>query len=557
MENELYTKIKINCNIFGLNKDDKIVIAVSGGLDSIALMMLLRKYYNLYVVTFDHGIRFESKQEVLFVSNLCKTLNIKCEIINIKTELDNTNNLEKNILSLDKSNIKNNNFQNKARDIRYFHLTNIAKKHNIKFIATGHHLDDLTENFMLKILRAGGNFAFSTNNILELGNLKIIRPVFNIAKEELKQFLINNNISWMEDASNFSDKYKRNQIRIGLNAFFEASKIEKRLFQNNLLKTLECIENSNAMNIVLIKKYTKQIYYDIHGFVLIFNFKNINQDILFFLIKEILQNFNIAQEIRAYKIYNLLNNLKQNSNIKHTFFGICVENLDDNLIFYLLPNFKKINHINIINNLDSLQFNSLKLIQIKTNFKLTKFNYFHKKNNTSSSICNIDLDNSNNLFKIIWLNIFELYFIINHNSAILDDNLSIKNANNIINNCNVNYNFNIYDINSDNFNNSIDNSSINKLSKNFNNVINELPQDEKYIIDYLTQEEYNELMKDEQFKLKIKNYFLYIEKILLKKNIKKIIKSIMFSLPIIKTFNFITNEKKIAAIPHLEYFIET
>lgn len=551
----LEEKIIKNCSDFGLKQSISIILAVSGGCDSIALMFLLKKYFNIYVITFDHGARKESCLDANFVYNLCAENKIPCKIINIKNELLNK--------VINKELTNSNNFQNKARLLRYKYLIAECKNNNINYIATGHHLDDITENFILKILRKGGALAVSTNKILQINEIKIIRPLFNISKEEILSFLQENNISWAQDPTNFTDKYKRNQVRIGLDAFFNYSKINKLEFQKNLLFMLNNISENNKIIQNLIDFHKKQISFHSLGFAFFKDFHLVSRHILFFLVKFIIQKFNIKSEIKASKINYFLDLIEasivlknteiksqeaqkdlnkdqkiakimskndqktskndenmskndenmskndqkilKNNNLKHTFFGICAQVFNNNIIFYLLPNFKKIQYININNIFDQ-----------------------------------INLLNAN-VWKFNWLDIFKI----------------------TINKCNSNNNQILYNLNSTYLDNDqaqyglnsiyIEDKKNNQVDMQANMLDISSILKKSYIIDFLTNKELNYLLLDQKFyKLvgKIQDDIKQITNI----KSKDLCKSIICALPVIKLLNLNTNEKIIISVPSLNYF---
>ena len=182
-----------------INKD--FIVAVSGGPDSLALSFLakifsIKKFLNVKYFTVDHKLRKESTSEARYVQKLLKNYSINLNILTwngIKPK--------KNIQSL-------------ARDKRYELLINKAKKYKIKNILLGHHLDDLFENFFIRILRGSGlNGLISLDKEIQKNEVNLIRPLINVDKKDL--IYISNNIfgSYIKDPSNEDDKYKRVKVR--------------------------------------------------------------------------------------------------------------------------------------------------------------------------------------------------------------------------------------------------------------------------------------------------------------------------------------------------------
>jgi tRNA(Ile)-lysidine synthase len=105
------------------------------------------------------------------------------------------------------------NLQARARDARYQLMTQLANELDISTILTGHHTDDYCENFYIRQERKSSIFGLSSTNIHYVNNIRILRPLFNINKCALIDYLTDQKIQWCEDKSNISDKYQRNRIR--------------------------------------------------------------------------------------------------------------------------------------------------------------------------------------------------------------------------------------------------------------------------------------------------------------------------------------------------------
>ena len=182
-----------------INKD--FVVAVSGGPDSLALSFLakifsIKNFLNVKYLIVDHKLRKESTSEAKYVQKILKKYLISLEILTW-----NGPKPKKNIQSL-------------ARDKRYELLINKTKKFNIKNILLGHHLDDLFENFFIRILRGSGlKGLISLDKKIKKDGVNLIRPLINVDKKDL--IYISKNIFglYIDDPSNKDDKYKRVKIR--------------------------------------------------------------------------------------------------------------------------------------------------------------------------------------------------------------------------------------------------------------------------------------------------------------------------------------------------------
>ncbi|XLM33265.1 MAG: tRNA lysidine(34) synthetase TilS [Rickettsia africae] len=197
----LYEKFEYNINNlignFGLSK---ISIAVSGGSDSVALLYLAniwaeKNNIELFVISVDHNLREQSKQETHYIQNISNSLNRK----HYSLSFYHQNNFS--------------NLQERAREGRYDLMTNLCLELDILVLLTAHHEDDYVENFCLRLERNSGIFGLSSSNINWYNNIQIIRPLYNIPKSKLVEYLVRHNIKWFEDESNSSDKYRRNVIR--------------------------------------------------------------------------------------------------------------------------------------------------------------------------------------------------------------------------------------------------------------------------------------------------------------------------------------------------------
>ena len=186
-----------------INKD--FIVAVSGGPDSLALSFLAKIYSikksldpKYFIV--DHKLRKASTLEARHAQK-----NLKKFSINLNILTWNGHKPKKNIQSI-------------ARDKRYELLINKAKKYKIENILLGHHLDDLFENFFIRILRGSGlNGLISLGRETQKDNINLIRPLINVDKNDL--VYISNYVfgSYVEDPSNNNDKFKRVKIRNFLN----------------------------------------------------------------------------------------------------------------------------------------------------------------------------------------------------------------------------------------------------------------------------------------------------------------------------------------------------
>ncbi len=229
---QIYKKFE---NSLNLNED--FIVAVSGGPDSLALSFLakiysIKKSINIKFFIIDHKLRECSTLEAKHVQKKLKKFSINLNILNWKGKKPK------------------NNIQSIARDKRYKLLINTAKKLKLKNILVGHHLDDLFENFFIRILRGSGlNGLVSLDQKTQYEKINLIRPLLNFDKKDLI-YLSEYVFGWyIKDPSNIDDKFKRVKVR-NLLKQLELEGLDK----NKFLLTIKNLKSSNET----IKFYTKK-----------------------------------------------------------------------------------------------------------------------------------------------------------------------------------------------------------------------------------------------------------------------------------------------------------
>ena len=186
-----------------LNKNENFAVAVSGGPDSLSLSFLSRCFsikneteIKFYIV--DHKLRKNSSLEAKLVHTILKKIGINCKVLTWRGKKP-------------KSNI-----QAVARKKRYSLLTNQCKKDNINNLLLGHHIDDLYENFLIRLLRGSGLkglTSFGNKSEYKLNDINILRPLMNLEKDDL--IYISKKVfgHYIKDPSNLDENFKRVKIR--------------------------------------------------------------------------------------------------------------------------------------------------------------------------------------------------------------------------------------------------------------------------------------------------------------------------------------------------------
>jgi tRNA(Ile)-lysidine synthase len=213
-----------------LSTKESIAVAVSGGPDSLSLAFLAKCFsiINKVKVRFfivNHKLRKESSKEAKYVSNLLKKIDIKCKILSW--------NGKKPV----------NNIQAVAREKRYQLLANECKRNKINNLLVGHHLDDVLENFIIRLTRGSGLkglISFTKRIKYKSENLNILRPLLDLNKENL--VFISKKVFkfYIKDPSNRNEDFKRIRVRKLLQS------LEKEgLDKNKLVLTINNLKDSD------------------------------------------------------------------------------------------------------------------------------------------------------------------------------------------------------------------------------------------------------------------------------------------------------------------------
>ncbi len=286
----------------GLKYKDTVVVAVSGGPDSMALlhmMIKVKKELDLFVVCahVNHNVREESESEREFLQKYCDDEGICFEYMKIE-------------------NYGEDNFHNEARTIRYNYFEKIIDKYEAKYLFTAHHSDDLIETILMRIVRGSTLKGYSGfAKIVKKKNYKIVRPLIGLTKEELLKYDNENKIKYVTDKSNYKDVYTRNRYRKYVLPFLKNEDPNVHLkflkFSETLIENNEYIEKQ--MNEV-INKVFKQGVLNIEKFL---ELDDIIQGKIIYSILEKIYNDDliIVSDVHVNLIFNLIKSAKSNSTI--------------------------------------------------------------------------------------------------------------------------------------------------------------------------------------------------------------------------------------------------
>jgi tRNA(Ile)-lysidine synthase len=177
---------------------DSILLAVSGGVDSMTMLYLFRAAgFNVAVAHCNFQLRGkESEEDEKFVQEVSKELGVQVFVRRFETE---SFAWERGL-----------SIQMAARDLRYAWFEELLKVHSFQWLATGHHFDDTMETILLNLTKGS-----STDGLggIPVKNGNIIRPLLFATRAQVEKFASENGIAWREDQSNLTDDYQRNFVR--------------------------------------------------------------------------------------------------------------------------------------------------------------------------------------------------------------------------------------------------------------------------------------------------------------------------------------------------------
>ena len=254
---------------------DKILLAVSGGADSMvmaSLFSMLTKILNIeiVVVNFNHNLRKESVKEAKIVKEFISSLNIECVLKTLNTK----EYAKKNSVSIETA----------GRQLRYLGLEEVATQYKCNKIATAHNMNDKAETVIMWLLRGTGTEGLTGIPMIREINkkLSIIRPLLPISRNLINDYVKRKKIKFCTDKSNFKCDYTRNKIRLKLipqlkeinplviehiytlSGIFKAESV---YFKNKISlfisKFVKITKNATTMNLKAFYKQDKLLQYKI------------------------------------------------------------------------------------------------------------------------------------------------------------------------------------------------------------------------------------------------------------------------------------------------------
>ena len=290
------------------NKEDKIAIALSGGVDSIVLFHLLvteykDSYKELVVFHINHGLRKESHEEAEFVERFVKDFDVKF----YKEEL-NMSGLERDSHTSEEM---------LARELRYQAFNKMAKLEGVTKLLTAHHKNDQVENILMRLLTGRSiDHSLAICEEIEMAGLTIYRPLLNSLKAELEEYAKEKNLHYYVDATNFDTDYTRNNIRHNIVPLL--NDINSGSFDNliNFANYYQNI-NNNLKKAILSNKDNYIFSRDEDKISLVKDkFLELNEEEMYFLLKDLITDELGVFDIKQKAIFDVVSSLKKNSGNK-------------------------------------------------------------------------------------------------------------------------------------------------------------------------------------------------------------------------------------------------
>ena len=233
------------------DKGDKVIVAVSGGPDSISLLHVLYKLrekldISLYVAHINHGLRgTESDKDEEYVKKFCEILNIEFE--SKKVDINEISRL-RNISS-----------ESAGREVRYEFFKELMKKFSAQKVAIAHNANDQAETILMRIMRGTGMDGLI--GIRPVRDNIFVRPLINTTREEIEEYCSKNNLNPRIDKTNLEAIYSRNKVRLQLIPYIQEN-FNKDIIQvlNRLSYTIKV--DNDYLEVAAKEKFKK--YCDIN-----------------------------------------------------------------------------------------------------------------------------------------------------------------------------------------------------------------------------------------------------------------------------------------------------
>ena len=302
-----------------LNLNSSFAVAVSGGPDSMALVFLSKLYAiknglnpKFYIV--NHNLRKNSTSEADLVQKVLRKFFINAKVLNWVGKKPNSN------------------IQSISRDKRFKLLFKECKNYKISNILLGHHIDDLYENFFIRILRGSGlKGLISLGKKTTINNLNVLRPLLDISKNELEFISTNTFNFFVKDPSNYNDKFQRIKIR-KLIQVLQDNGLDKKKF---LLTIRNLKYSDDVINFYKKQNINENSFFSVKKKQLIINevFFQQPHEIIFRSFSELIKAVGKRYyQVRGKKLDKVILGIKSKNFLKVTLGGCIIEKVNQTVI---------------------------------------------------------------------------------------------------------------------------------------------------------------------------------------------------------------------------------
>jgi len=272
-----------------INKNDRILVGLSGGPDSIFLLYILHNYFNnqLIIAHINHKLRgIDSDLDEKFIRTISQKLKIPLYVI------------REDVKKLSTKNKKS--IEEVGRDVRFSFFNKILKVENFNKIALGHNLDDNVETILINFIKGSG-----MKGLIGIPEKRdnIIHPIINIKKEEILKYLEENKIEYRIDKTNFETDYLRNKVRNYLLPIIE--KEFNKNFKEKILALSNILKVENRFLDDLVENIKNDILKFEDDFVKIDlkKLQNLHLSLKRRLIRKVINHFN--KDLREYPLNHI------------------------------------------------------------------------------------------------------------------------------------------------------------------------------------------------------------------------------------------------------------
>lgn len=226
-----------------IKENENIVIGVSGGPDSMALLHVLLEIrdfidFNIYIAHLNHGVRgIEARNDQLFVEKQAKKLNLPY--------------YTRNVSMIEYGKEKGITAEEAGRELRFGFFREIIKEQGGGKIAVAHNKNDQAETLLMRFMRGTGIDGLKG---MEFISQDIIRPILSISRSEIEKYIEEKNIDTVLDKTNLQPIYTRNKVRLELIPYIEEN------FNPNIIDTIWRTSRISTIDSEFLEEYTEKEY---------------------------------------------------------------------------------------------------------------------------------------------------------------------------------------------------------------------------------------------------------------------------------------------------------